>query len=652
MTMTDIKLHFIKRAPHYVGALVFIISVALLSVSPYSAGYDMSGYMEIAKNFISGHGMVDPEGKLSLHRLGYKLILSALMASGETEKEMFYIIFLFQIITCGLLALSIFIVTYRLYGLSVAVFVALLFPSNLYFYNSLPLLGLDITWPLLIFCALGLYLNQSDNRNTHMAMIALSGICAGLAFWIKEMGGVFFLLVPAIYYLVERENPKRLVIFYVSSLSTIILSLLVYFYIKSGSAGYMSSDLSAEKHTVEGALSSVSGFYDSNSVISFLKFMGTGLYKYFFSSGYNQSLNNVYQIGILCLIGGAYTLYELKTKKTGKEIKKSHKILLVTFVAYLPFIIWAGQWNMRPSAILVTIIIPLIWAAYILSKLYRIFPSGMAILIAFFMIFGVIETIDAYNENKLGRPLINLFDYDVFSYRMRGINIGEWANDHLEDGQAVAVSSADFWQGAGWVLDQDHKAYLGLLPKINPGIQVNSYVPRADVEHKKYDLAILRFCPFFQRYGEVNLINTKDFKSTIRDKNIRLFFSVNETAEYMLREWLRKHKNVKEYTIRKNSTGAAFQYTGTDLDKTWIRLEGMGSEGSYAVAFELLPGFTEEPDPEGCFLDEHLINYLNNLKKDEPNVYEWYKDNIYLKALSMTNEQFEEVMKTGTCPAN
>lgn len=324
MTMTDIKLHFIKRAPHYVGALVFIISVALLSVSPYSAGYDMSGYMEIAKNFISGHGMVDPEGKLSLHRLGYKLILSALMASGETEKEMFYIIFLFQIITCGLLALSIFIVTYRLYGLSVAVFVALLFPSNLYFYNSLPLLGLDITWPLLIFCALGLYLNQSDNRNTHMAMIALSGICAGLAFWIKEMGVCSFYWFPP-FIIWSRENPKRLVIFYVSSLSTIILSLLVYFYIKSGSAGYMSSDLSAEKHTVEGALSSVSGFYDSNSVISFLKFMGTGLYKYFFSSGYNQSLNNVYQIGILCLIGGAYTLYELKTKKPEKRLKNPTK---------------------------------------------------------------------------------------------------------------------------------------------------------------------------------------------------------------------------------------------------------------------------------------------------------------------------------------
>lgn len=131
------------------------------------------------------------------------------------------------------------------------------------------------------------------------------------------------------------------------------------------------------------------------------------------------------------------------------------------------------------------------------------------------------------------------------------------------------------------------------------------------------------------------------FIKEVKEHNTRYVIIVSETRGNVLREWLRKHKNIKETELERG-----FVYLEMPFNKDFNRhdiLANVTSPTKVSI-FELLPGFVDEKVPEEYMITQETIDYMNYNKEHEPKLFNWYKDHVFLEKLKMTEGEFFAIL--------
>jgi hypothetical protein len=196
---------------------------------------------------------------------------------------------------------------------------------------------LDAVWPPFLLASLAILM--AARQPGSLGLGAIAGACAAAAFVIKE-AAIFFVAVPALWYLVDRRHIalRTVVAFYLLVGAVVCLWLVeVFLPATQARAGY---------ETATSALSpSLLSAWRQHGVWGLIQIGMLGLWGYFLDFS-RWAIPESFPILPALGVAGILTLAR------GLTLGGPFRLAALCLLAYLPLVAFVGYWAMRPSQLL------------------------------------------------------------------------------------------------------------------------------------------------------------------------------------------------------------------------------------------------------------------------------------------------------------
>ena len=592
--------------------LVFLLGFVMYFPADFMVSWDLSNYLAYAKNLVVGNGITDPAGRGVNTRTGFVFLLAALtLGFGKSLLALA----VFEALWSATLALTVFLVARALFDIRVALVTILLMLTSPDLLFWLPR-HLDQVWPSLLLLSLWFGLRDADIPSVQWLLGIASGLLVLVAFQVKEMAA-FFVLVPFLCVWVAPETLRwRWVAgFYVS-----VLIGGTFIYLQLTDVSNTPSDSLDPSGNYLALLSGVVGEGYLAGVFRLIAYSLQGLGRYLFPSEVGDGLLKYLPLIPFMLIAAASQLW------VAVRFNQRVRIAFVVVFVFLPFAALAGQLAMRPSQVLILVLM----AYMLLSKALidwhdRISANGSlapcALVVLSCAAVVALITYQALNGDRtLGRTLKSnlvtraILGKTVFAPTARGKVLADWIDANASDEHGIVVAQIAYQHGAYWFLDSAtalHQAPFTQIPKS----LVQPYWPQATNE-TQCDVVGIHPWHVEKATPTVFCFDGTRMRQVLLNGDIRLVVLSNLGIDWLIEPWIRQQPDFHHL--------AEFKDAGFTIS-----------------VYEHVSDIPQPSRATPVLMDANLIAYLKRVQGLDDGRFNWYKLNLIQLVAGIDDEVLE-----------
>lgn len=551
-------------------AVFFLIALGLYGPGSFFVCWDLSTYLNVAKNVSDGQGFIQSTGSGMASHAGFPATLAVLLKlTGPSTLAIAW----FLAVASATTATALLTVGIRLFGVLPGLAGGLLFllvPESIF---AMPRL-LDGVWPgLLLGSLLLLLVGKRSHRWAEGMLGAVAGLLAAYSTGIKEISLLFFPLPLLLRWLGSIPATKtRLASFYGMGSVGLLGFFLLRRAVPKTDPEKLGTTLSENTGVLARAVGEETGL---PALWELVQFGFVGVWRYFFPSVGGSGIFRDLPLVPLMLLA----LVPLSIRAIRGD--RAARVPVLLFVAFLPLIGYCGQLQLRyGQIILVLAILALVlgneivfWTGKVLRRLPGLeerttLQTGLSLLIlACFL--GAQIGLSARPMGKVwadsfaGRKLRG----EETRVRHRGTDLSEWLINHGSLGDGLMIPRADIRDAVAWHTDDRYRLF-DFPMRTTTDLAGNRHYPptTGPLEDPLYLTAA-----FNSDHAERALFLTLShgaFARSLEENQIRFIALLVNDWRNNIAPWLLEHPGIKHRaTVRDDNTAfLVFEVQSPDLD--------------------------------------------------------------------------------------
>jgi len=592
------------------GVFIFLVSVVVYAPGNFFVSWDLSTYLACARNLLDGAGFVDPVGQAVESRLGFIVILAgALIAGGESLATIAAV----ETLGSALFVTAMFLLAYRLFGPLIA-FVAsglfLLSPD----WNVWSPRHLDPFWPGFVLCSLVALLNTKGRFEWMVGIVAACWLV--LAYSIKETAILFLLGYGVLLYLGALPGTKIRTWWFVGSVvfaASVFIGLRIF------------AEAAPVNPYAGGRLNVIAELFNDRSLVGGIlasaQWAAVGIVRAMFGFFGDSRLLTV--MPLLPVFAVGFVMHCVLALRG----RPSDQIIVVMFIAYLPFMALIGQMNFRPSQNLFSVALMYISIAALIVRAGGLLTSRrwcqvlsvaiLALLCAAWQVDNGVLTISKSSaRNYFWRACCARPGTQAFAPRLRGTAVAAWVNDNIPPGETIVIGDAPTQHGINFLNGQRNKiAFPPIFNLTFSGAWADS--PLAPPGSANYVVAAVWPGKIFPR--PVFLLEPDWFIERMAELQATTIILSSVGIDPAIAHWLRE--------------GAGLTPLAT-----------IARRKRHYDVYDISPLLSREfSRSRQLIVNDDFLQYLRRVKEEHPEHWQWYLDELFDDRLNLDAKVAEQV---------